>query len=54
MTACDFMDAGKSQIVLESEVAAALVYGNRLRGKELIANRAGGRAQIALNAVSPA
>ncbi|SPE54731.1 conserved hypothetical protein [Verrucomicrobia bacterium] len=52
VSACDFMDLGKAQITLEPEVVSALIYGNRLRGKERITNRAGGRAQIALNAVS--
>ena len=41
MTGCDFMDLGKAQITLEPEVEAALIYGNRLREKELITNRAG-------------
>jgi len=49
---CDFMDAGKSQIVIEAEVDAALIYGNRLRGKDLITNHAEDRAQISLNVVS--
>ncbi|HEY3913342.1 MAG TPA: glycosyl hydrolase family 28-related protein [Verrucomicrobiae bacterium] len=53
VTACDFMDAGKTQIIVEPDVDAAMVYGNRLRGSSQIINRAGDRAQIALNAVSP-
>ncbi len=52
VTACDFMDAGKPQIAVESEVVAAMIYGNRLRGKERIADSTNGRAQIALNQVS--
>jgi hypothetical protein len=52
VTACDFMDLGKAQITLEPEVEAALIYGNRLRGKELITNRAGSSAQIGMNVVS--
>ncbi|HEY2081453.1 MAG TPA: hypothetical protein VGI88_01620, partial [Verrucomicrobiae bacterium] len=52
VTACDFMDLGKTQITLEKEVDAALVYGNRLRGSELIVNYAGGLAQISMNVVS--
>jgi hypothetical protein len=52
VTGCDFMDAGKAQITLEPGVEAALVYGNRLREKERITNRAGACAQIALNVVS--
>ena len=50
---CDFMDLGKAQLTIEPEVDAALVYGNRLREKELIVNRAGSRAQVAMNVVSP-
>jgi len=53
VTACDFMDVGKTQIALEADVDAALVYGNRFRGSELVANRTNGRAQIAMNVVSP-
>ncbi len=49
---CDFMDLGKAQITIESEVDAALIYGNRLREKELITNRAGDKAQIGMNVVS--
>ena len=52
MTACDFMDAGKAQIIIESEVDAALIYGDRLRGHERIVNHAAARAQIALNVVT--
>src|ERR1035441_10218118 len=53
VTACDFMDAGKAQITVEPEVDAALIYGNRLRGRERIINHAAARAQIALNVVTP-
>lgn len=52
VTACDFMDVGKAQVTLEPQVDAALVYANRFRGKELIANHTNGRAQVAMNAVS--
>ena len=52
VTGCDFMDLGKAQITLEPEVEAALVFGNRLREKQLITNRAGSCAQIAMNVVS--
>ena len=52
VTGCDFMDLGKAQITLEPEVEAALIYGNRLREKQLITNRAGSCAQIGMNAVS--
>jgi hypothetical protein len=37
---------------LEPEVEAALIFGNRLREKQLIINRAGSCAQIAMNVVS--
>jgi hypothetical protein len=52
VTACDFAERGKTQVTLESEVQAALVFGNRLRGKDRVTNLAGDRAQIALNVVS--
>jgi hypothetical protein len=52
VSGCDFMDLGKAQITLEPEVEAALVFGNRLREKQLITNRAGSCAQIAMNVVS--
>ncbi len=52
MTGCDFMDLGKAQITLEPGVEAALIFGNRLREKQLITNRAGSCAQIAMNVVS--
>jgi hypothetical protein len=50
---CDFIDLGKAQLTIEPEVDAALIYGNRLRGKELIANRAGTKSQIGMNVVTP-
>lgn len=52
VTACDFMDKGKPQVTIESEVDAALVFGNRLRGSNRIMNRAGEQAQLGMNVVS--
>ncbi|MDE3067437.1 MAG: hypothetical protein KGJ60_07775 [Verrucomicrobiota bacterium] len=52
VTACNFMDADKPQITLEPEVEAALIFGNRLRGKERIADHTNGQAQIAMNQAS--
>ena len=52
VSGCDFMDLGKAQLTIESDVDAALVYGNRFRGQELITNRASGRSQVAMNVVS--
>jgi hypothetical protein len=52
VTGCDFMDRGKVQVALQPDVDAALVFGNRFRGKERILNQAGDRAQIATNVVS--
>jgi hypothetical protein len=52
VSGCDFMDRGKAQITLEPKVEAALIFGNRLREKQLIINRAGSCAQIAMNVVS--
>lgn len=46
------MARGKVQVAIEPEVDAALIFGNRLRGKERILNQAGDRAQIGLNVVS--
>jgi hypothetical protein len=46
------MELGKTQITLEPEVEAALVFGNRLREKQLITNRAGSCAEIGMNVVS--
>lgn len=47
---CDFMDIEKKQLLLEPEVEAALIYGNRFRGRQWIENRSQGAVQIALNA----
>jgi hypothetical protein len=52
VSGCDFMDRGKAQITIEPEVEAALVLGNRLREKQLIDNRTGDCAQVAMNVVS--
>ena len=52
VTACDFMDKGKAQFVLEPEVDAALVFGNRFRGSARFTNRAGEQAQVGMNVVS--
>jgi hypothetical protein len=49
---CDFAESGKTQIIIEPDVEAALILGNRLRGKDLVVNRAGEHAQIGLNLVS--
>jgi hypothetical protein len=53
VTACDFMDSGKAQVTLGPTIDCAMIFGNRLRGKDRIENGAGGRAQIGLNAVTP-
>jgi hypothetical protein len=50
---CDFMDLGKAQLFIEEGADAALIYGNRLRGKEMITNHAGNRTQMAMNVVTP-
>ena len=54
VSACDFMEAGKTQMVIEPEVEAALVFGNRLRGEEKIINRSAVSASIGMNVVTPA
>ncbi len=53
VSGCDFMDATKAQIVIEPKVAAAMIFGNRLRGQQSIINKAGEKAAIAMNAVTP-
>lgn len=50
---CDFIDLGKTQVVIENAMDAAIVIGNRLRGQNLVLNRAQDRAQIGLNVVTP-
>jgi hypothetical protein len=52
VTACDFAERDKAQVQIEPEADVALVYGNRLRGKDRVTNLAGDRARIALNAVT--
>ena len=52
VSGCDFTDLGKAQITLEPEIDAALVFGNRLREKQLITNHAGSCVQIGMNVVS--
>jgi hypothetical protein len=53
ISGCDFMDAGKVHIRLGADIDAALVYGNRFRGREGIQNDAGQKAQIGMNVVTP-
>jgi hypothetical protein len=50
---CDFIDLGKTQVVVENAMDAAIIVGNRLRGQNLITNHAQDRAQIGLNVVTP-
>ncbi|MBM3880030.1 MAG: hypothetical protein FJ387_09975 [Verrucomicrobia bacterium] len=52
IAACDFASRNKTQVLLEKDIDAALIFGNRLRGQDRIVNQAGDRAQIALNVVS--
>ena len=52
VTACDFMDKGKAQITVEAGADAAIIFGNRLRGKQRIDNQAGERGQTWLNVVT--
>ncbi len=54
VSACDFTSPDKEQVRIEAEVEAALVFGNRLRGREQVVNHAGERAQIGMNVVSRA
>jgi hypothetical protein len=50
---CDFMDLGKTQVVIENAMEAAIIVGNRLRGQNLITSHAQDRAQIGFNVVTP-
>ncbi len=50
---CDFIDLGKTQVVIENAMDAAIIVGNRLRGQNLVINHAQDRAQIGLNVVTP-
>jgi hypothetical protein len=50
VTACDFMEAGRTQIRLGPDVESALIFGNRFRGGKKIENAAGEKARIELNA----
>ena len=54
VSGCDFMDAGKVQVAIDAAADAALIFGNRLRGSARLVNHAGEKAQLGLNAVSPA
>jgi len=47
--ACDFMDEGKNQIYLGEKVETAVIFANRLRGGEKIANESKGDVQIGFN-----
>jgi hypothetical protein len=48
---CEFMDAGKKQIVLEKGLKAATVIGCLLHGEGGIVNESGADVQVGLNAI---
>lgn len=48
-SACDFLDAGKEHIHLGLGTQAAVIVGNRFRGKMNVVNNAAGNVQIGLN-----
>ncbi len=50
ITACDFMDSGKTAIRIERGCLSAIIVANRLRLSDHIENLAGIKAQIGLNA----
>jgi len=50
---CDFIDLGKTQVVIENAMDVAIIMGNRLRGQNLVINHAQDRAQIGMNVVTP-
>ncbi len=47
---CDFMDGGKTQVILEKDVEAAVIVGNRFRGGQKVTNKSVGSVEIGLNA----
>ncbi len=49
VTACDFMDEGKTQVYLGEGVETAVIFANRLRGGEKIINESKGDVQIGFN-----
>ncbi|MCL5283362.1 MAG: hypothetical protein M1330_01410 [Armatimonadetes bacterium] len=50
VTACDFMDSGKTSIRIEPGCLSAVIVANRLRLGDHIENRSGISAQVGLNA----
>jgi len=46
---CDFMDAGKAQIVLGKDVQSAVIAANRFRGGQKVTNESTGSVEIGLN-----
>lgn len=49
VSACDFMDAGKKQIVLGPNSKASIVMGTRLRGGAKVENQGKGKLEMGLN-----
>ena len=48
---CDFMDAGKQQVVLESGLVAASIVGNCFRGAPGVTNRSMAEVQLGFNTI---
>ena len=49
VSGCEFMDAGKKEIVLEKGLKAATITGCLLRGKDGIVNESEGDVQVGMN-----
>jgi len=49
VSSCDFMDAGKKQIVLGPNSKAVVIMGNRFRGGMKLDNQSRGKVEVGLN-----
>ena len=49
VSSCDFMDAGKKDIVLGPNSKATIIMGNRFRGGQKIENNSKGKVEMGLN-----
>jgi len=49
VSSCDFMDAGKKQIVLGPNSKAVVIMGNRFRGGMKLDNQSKGKVEVGLN-----
>jgi hypothetical protein len=49
VSGCEFMDAGKKEIVLETGLKPATITGCLLRGEDGISDESGSDVQVGLN-----